>query len=487
MRGDVEKLYDASESLRFRLLFALGLLLGALKIAGLALLPSFVSQYLNPAPTKPEKVFRTSYLNGLRGVAALLVFVRHYTVPYQPLVELGYGQLYNDETYNGLMRLPFLRLLYDGPARAVFFLISGYVISMKPLKLIHNRCWEALFQSLAVSVFGRGMRLFLPPLLSTFVVMIAVQVHLYDFPYESYMTGLVPQHPDRMPTFWAQGLDWATFVVAELMNPWKWLTTASKYDSHLWTVPIQYKCTMILLTVILALARTRRRVRLSVVAVLFSYCIAVTRWDVALHLAGLFLAELDLIYQEPAAAIEDPLGQTLAIQPPKKTLSPFLWPGICIIGLYLGSFPRTILGDGALGFGHLSAITPRFKTWHAIAAILIVWALRNSSTLQAPFTSPVLLYLGKISFSLYLVHGPVLHMFGYAIVPFMWTLTGMEAGVGYQLGFFMGLLVLGPLVVWAADVFWRLVELPCMEVSGWVERRCFLPAESASYAVLGPG
>lgn len=474
---------------------ALGLLrflattcLGGSKTVALALLPSFAvacfprasshaAAHAPVAPGRKRSGRSTAYLDGLRGAAAWIVFVRHYTVAYQAHVELGYGQEFENETYAGILRLPILRLLYSGPLVQIFFVVSGYVLGLKPLKLMDERAWEALLHSLTVSVFGRGMRLFLPPLVSTFAVMLAVRMHWYDFPYHDYMRGRVPHHPERLPTFGAQLGNWLRFVAGELMNPWKWNTTASKYDSHLWTVPIQFKSAMILFVVILGLARARPRVRRSIVALLFSYCMFARRWDVAVHLGGLFLADMDASQH---ASEPDPA--------PKSTLSIIFWSSAFTLGLYLGSFPRQTLGAGALGYGYLAALTPWHKHWHSIAALLLVWSLSNAAFLRVPFTSRPLLYLGKISFALYIVHGPVLHTFGYAAAPFMWRfVTGSETEFQWQLGFALGLGALCPLVLWVADVFWRLVQMPCVELARAVERRCLMSPRESSYSLVGSG
>lgn len=58
------------------------------------LLPSFVSARLprrssTPANLKPQPLHRTAYLDGLRGVAALVVFLFHVSDTLQPLLTLS--------------------------------------------------------------------------------------------------------------------------------------------------------------------------------------------------------------------------------------------------------------------------------------------------------------------------------------------------------------------------------------------------------------
>lgn len=462
--------------------------LSASKTVALALLPSFIFGFA-PHAAPDRKRARIAHLDGLRGAAAWLVFVRHYTIAYQAQADLGYGQVFENEAYTGFMRLPFLRLLYAGPLVQIFFLVSGYVLALKPLMLIRERAWESLFHSMTVSVFGRGMRLFLPPLVSTFAVMLAVRMGWYGFAYREYMPGIVPEHPERLPTFGAQVGNWMLFVVGELMNPWKWNTTASKYDSHLWTIPIQFKSAMILFLAILGLARAHPRVRVSIVVLLISYYMVAKRWDVAVHFGGFLLADLDLNREDSTSFSTETVTAPLSPPPkPKNPISTIFWSAIFLLGLYLGSFPRHAIGASASdGFGFLASLSTWHKHWHTLAAILIAWSLSHAPILQSPFTSAPMLYLGKISFSLYIVHGPVLHMFGYAMAPFMWQFTGKETNFRFQLGFGLGLLVLSPLVVWVADTFWRMVQIPCAEFARWVEKKALMSDRIFGYGILGAG
>ena len=89
------------------------------------LLPSFVKNLWQPS--EPTKVPATAYLNGLRGVAAFIVFCQHLTTDYyvgEPL--LGYGSRPQDVW---ITQLPFIRLIYRGSFMiAIFFILSGYVL-----------------------------------------------------------------------------------------------------------------------------------------------------------------------------------------------------------------------------------------------------------------------------------------------------------------------------------------------------------------------
>lgn len=199
----------------------------------------------------------TAYMDGLRGMVSILVFVRHFNLPWQQHLDYGYGY----DGYNGLLRLPFLRLSFSGPLVPMFFILSGYVLSVKPFKLARKGSWEPLVLSLAGSVFRRGARLFLPPLISTFCVMILAHLGLFSFPYDE-MPGREPTYPPLIDGIGSQLLSWIGFVTTELTNPWRWDVGALRYGPHLWTIPLSFKGSLVVYLTCLALLRVRSGSRL---------------------------------------------------------------------------------------------------------------------------------------------------------------------------------------------------------------------------------
>lgn len=89
----------------------------------LFLLPSFVSSYFRPNTTaRPKPLHDTAYLDGLRGVAAFIVYLHHTQIMYSFDSLYGYGAV---EGANHILQLPFFKLLNAGPASvALFFVIS---------------------------------------------------------------------------------------------------------------------------------------------------------------------------------------------------------------------------------------------------------------------------------------------------------------------------------------------------------------------------
>jgi len=104
-----------------------------------ALKPSFLGRHRR----KPRTLYPTSYLDGLRGVAALFVVFNHYVAQYFPYITYGWMSGDGSDSVRGynnrLVQLPIIRAIYSGTFMVtIFFVISGYVLSHKALGETHH-------------------------------------------------------------------------------------------------------------------------------------------------------------------------------------------------------------------------------------------------------------------------------------------------------------------------------------------------------------
>ena len=414
------------------------------------LIPSFINQ------PKPTTIHPTTYLDGFRGLFSFLVFVRHYLLPWEAGLDTGYRQRDQEAYARSFVKLPIIRLLYSGPTVAIFFVVSGFVLSCKPLRLIRDGSHEKIFHHFASSIFRRALRLFIPPMITTLFVAFAVHFRLYRSPYED-MPGTTPRHPKVLGSMVFQLSDWTRFVFEDLTHPWTWKSPRSEYDSHLWTIPIQFRASMIVFLTLLGLAKTRVIVRSAILLALWVYSLQQGRWDVALFFAGILLSEINL---------ESRNWSSLRARLFSKV--------VFVSGLYIGSFPRLHgAGRATPGFVWMATLNQQPRFWQSLAATLLVGAMSKDALLQGIFNWSPLRYLGKISFSLYLVHGPLLHLFGYWFVSAFLGWTGKSSTSQYQSGVLLALVFLTPIVLWVADVFWQLVDRPCGNWVRRVESWCF--------------
>ena len=163
----------------------LGLLLGKTTVAMHRsvrfITPSFLTKGA-PSIDRP-----TDFLDGMRGFASFIVFVWHCVYPIYANPELGFWSNQGRANDHYFTQLPIIRLVYSGHVcMLLFFVISGFSISLKPLRLAREGAHEALFAALASAVLRRTSRLYLPCIAITFMVFLLVCLGGYN-----YATALV--------------------------------------------------------------------------------------------------------------------------------------------------------------------------------------------------------------------------------------------------------------------------------------------------------
>lgn len=426
------------------------------------LLSPFTPSFLD-RNAQPRKLHPTSYLDGLRGVAAFIVFVDHFAVPWFENLKYGYGS--SEENY-WLPQLPIVRLVYSGRASVgVFFVVSGYVLSSKPLQLIHASNHVALAATLSSAVLRRGMRLYFPIIAGTFFSMIVAGNGYYlNVPAQ---TATLPPSFD---TWEEQACHWV-YCTMELVFPFREVSLKTPfspaYNGHLWTIPVEFLGSIVVFVTLLGLGSLRTNSRLSIVAGLGFWSLSWGRWDTFLFLGGAVLAELNIISCEsnenlPFSTQEGTnrrlrFGLSSISSPSirfllrgRSKLKPML--NLCALGLslYLLSFtgdippivptstpnpdlttlptnpssdPYTIPEPPPPNHGTFYRTPPNLipasysDLWNgpelfilSLGSVLLVWCLSNSRGAQRPFEIRLAQYLGDISYSLYIIHGMIVFL-----------------------------------------------------------------------------
>lgn len=455
-----------------------------------ALLPSFVLSRLNGETSKPARLGPTSHLDGMRGLAAFFVFLCHLSYNCY-VITTGFGQGQPGEN-NNILQLPIIRLFYSGPPMVtIFFVISGYALSLKPLRQARSQQWDSLLTTLTSSTFRRGMRLFLPTTASTFLIMVMLRLGWYEGTREFanskiFLRNVLEHHPLRLDTLELQVRHWM-WTVFQFVHVWGWenFGGSTPYDVHLWTIPVEFRTSLVLFLTILGLAKTRSCLRLAMMMGIMWFTLRNDRWEMVLFFAGAFLAELDLIRgplsgSSVVVAGSPTLGPQPDFQTSKRTaLSSamrFIWVLLGVFALYLMSQPDLFF-ESTPGWIYLTTLIPewfsqKYRFYQCVGSVLFVWSVNNSTALQRPFNHPLTQYLGKISYALYLVHGPVIHIIGYRVEESMWYMTGWNTPMRYNMGFILASIIILPVTVWMADLFWRAIDIPCVKIARWVERKC---------------
>lgn len=429
----------------------------------------------------------TAYLDGLRGFAALLVYILHHEV-WAHDTGLSDRILENAFGYEGrfyFAQFPGIRIFFSGGhfSVAVFFVISGYVLSAKPLALLHSGDLVKLGDNLASALFRRWLRLYIPIIGTTFVYMVCVWlIHGAQTMYTPK-----PKFRDEFWNWYAE-LKNFSFVFRTGGEPWV------DYNLHAWTIPLEFKGSIAIYTSILAFSRCSRNARIWLqLGLIFYFLYIVDGWYCSCFMAGMLLVDIDLI------AERDQLPDWMTnLEPFKDTFFRILF----IIAIYLGGVPTFGLDianiRNAPGWYYLSFLRPQSvympKSFYLVfAGCFLVASTRRITWLRSFFELPFNQYLGKVSYAFYLVHGPILWTIGdriYAAVG--WTRHSHSVNVpawvnafrlprfgpvGLEFNFLCAHLVLLPLTLWLAKIVTNAFDEPAIKFARWLYEKLQAPEE----------
>ena len=405
---------------------------------------------------------RVLHLDGLRGFASLLVYWHHHQLWYHSAsrvtLELGFGFM---GEYH-LATFPGIRTFFTGGhfAVAVLFVISGYALASKPLRLIQSRDQRGLADHLASAIFRRWLRLYIPFVCTTFIFMSLCHV-------------LNVRNPGFQPLeSWAEDVQaWSSefrrfsFVFDEGRSPW------FSYNDHLWSIPVEFKGSMIIYTTSLATSRLSVRPRLlSLGGLVLYHLYAVDGWYAALFIGGMLLCYFHLIEQH-----ETQHGHHQATRYQRLVNYVLLFGGLYLAGVPHCT-PAEYLGQNR-GWYFLSLWKPEAMAdpkWFYLffASISVVAAVSRIPHLRDILKSSLFQHLGRISYALYLVHGPILWTLGNYVYEFSGKIV-LSGGwpLGLEPGFLLAHVILMPVTLCIASATTRGIDELSIAVSHNLYRR----------------
>ncbi|CAF9907789.1 hypothetical protein IMSHALPRED_006494 [Imshaugia aleurites] len=459
-----------------------------------ALLPSFVLGRLRASSSSrsPGHTRYTSALDGIRGLACIAVMNYHILWVYQPRVHYGYALTQEDLAIciqkpevvmrnDSFLQLPIIRLPFSATGSvSAFFIIAGFVLAYKPLALSRQGRWQDVLSTLASSTFRRGIRLYLPTVAASSFSFITFCLGWWQYRDvimswdQISSTELSEPTIARQRTLLLQILDWLQDL-SMMINNWNWAQRYPRYNVHLWTISSEYRASMVVFLTLPVYVMIRKPFRMIIFLLIIFYAYIFHRWEVALFLSGILLADMSQARQVRSEERSEASHQPIFLGP--RAPRPPIWRAILkhsILGLlltlalYTLSAPDFCL-DYTPGYRLLSRLRPqRFESefhlfYPSFGALLLVFLVSYNSPdwflNRYILNSSATQYFGRISFSLYVVHGPLLHIVGYRLFTLASSLAERDSLLAYSAGLCIAYGIFFALVVWTADVFWRVVDV----------------------------
>ena len=244
---------------------------------------------------------------------------------------------------------------------------------------------------------------------------------------------------------------------------------------------------MVFLT-ILMLSKSRLATRLIISTSVSIFCLYRAYWDLFLFLGGMALA--DCHHMRSAHGGKAPADHEIFLpSTPRHVSSRKRNISVCMNVFWLFNFVSMVwvlsipdVADGAdasIGFVTLVSWVPdQYRSpayvdmfWRSVGAVLLVLSIEHASFLQSIFTTDFAQYLGKISFSLYIVHGPVLYTFGISLVPGIIKLTGKETGFQITAAWVLAAVGILPVMFAMAHVTSKAIDENCVAFARWISEK----------------
>ncbi|MGE5458177.1 MAG: acyltransferase family protein [Methanococcaceae archaeon] len=380
---------------------------------------------------------KITYLDGLRGIAAINVMIMHFFIVLAPAMiysnrmpsHFGNLEQFFSNTPLGLIGAGNFSV-------CIFFVLSGYVLTYKYFKTRDNSI-------IISSAVRRYIRLFVPVFATVMLSFLLSSTGLFHYYIEAVMISGNNNYANYW-TFTPNIVDavkqavWGSFFAGD-----------GTYNPVLWTMTVEFYGSMLVFAMALLFGSQR------------------SRWTFYLAAAVLFFNYYYLAFIIGMVLADTFNNKTPAFKINNKIIL-FI---ILIFGLFLGSYPiGTVANNSLYGFLNNGVFQIPKMTYHIIGAGMIMYVLLNSRWLQNVFSSPVPVFLGKISYSLYLVHFLVISSFTCAL--FLALYPVLSYGAAVLISCASSLLLIMPF----SYLFYKYIDTAGVELSkivyNWLVKTC---------------
>lgn len=320
---------------------------------------------------------KIQYLDGLRGLAAFIVVIHHFILAFYPALFLGSGvQNHLGGKTENFMSGSFFNILYSGNfAVCIFFVMSGFVLS-------HKFFQQKSRKIITESAFKRYIRLVVPVAFSVFCAFLLMSFSLFYNQQASSLSGSY-----WLGSFWQFAPNFLdaskqTFIGAFFLNSFN-------YNVTLWTIAFEFVGSFLVFGFMFVFGKMKHR--------WLAYLAAIIIFFQGYYLAFI----LGMLLSDIVAHKKELFGKFDKYKIIRTVL--------LLSGLFLGSYPTGRGVDGTMYASMEKAyLVNSGVLYHILGAFLIMIVMLDSKRMQKMFSSRYLLFLGEISFAVYLLHFIVL-------------------------------------------------------------------------------
>lgn len=374
---------------------------------------------------------KIDYLESLRGVAALVVVFGHFLLGFYPALWWGLPeQVHTESGIELCIKGTPLTLVFNGSfSVAIFFVLSGFVLTYGYFKNPHARL------ALVPLAAKRYARLLLPIIASNAAIYLLLRSGQVYHGQASLATAST-----WLGSAWKTDTGFLRMLYESFYGVYFDKKSIS-LNGALWTMSYEFFGSLIVYLFIILFGRHRRRGWL--------YALAVIGFVNTYYLAFI----LGMVLSDLATREENVFT---------KVSHKGYFVGVLLLGLFLGAFPAEGSAQGTLYAGLTKLLNARRA--QIIGAALVMIALLNSRRLQTLFSKRPFLFLGRISFSLYVIHFALIGSIACSV--FLLALPVLPYHVAVAAAFLVAL----PTMFVVSHYMHRFVDQPGIDASQAVHR-----------------
>jgi len=381
-------------------------------------------------PAQESESQRLIQLDGLRGIAALTVVLSHITAGFRPQMYFGMEKGAAPTIQTWFATSPLFVFVSGSFAVYIFFVLSGYVISASA---------DRSRSSLLATAAGRVIRLSLPCAASLIFAGMLINFGMTSASGAANIVG--HWWIKQLPPIFDHPAPWRA-VLKDALG-WYYVTGESYFNGVIWTMK-------------------RELLGSLAIYIVFAF-VRSAGWRAAVNIlifAGLLFANIEPFYYVCFVA-----GSMLYLARSMIARIPsFIGAAALLAGLIVGGKPFFTPPEGAFYYWpyRLAAfVHGEMYIWPLGATLLVFGALVWRPAVRL-LGNPVARFLGRVSFSVYLVHFPLL----------LSVMTSLFVRWGFISNGAFAATVVGYLfVVYAIGcIFTILIDEPATRLSTWIKR-----------------
>ncbi len=364
-------------------------------------------------------MLKFNYLHGLRGIAAFIVVIGHYLLAFYPdFIQASFHPYQVSDPILKMFIYSPVRFFWSGELSVyIFFVLSSFVLSYKFFKYKDKSI-------LISSAVRRYIRLTVPILFTVFISWVIMVLHLYNNKEVGEFTGSI-----FLMSGWDFTPNFFTMIRQGLWDVYFNFDGNTSYNGVLWTMKIELFGSFMIFFFMYFFGNWSKRYILYGILV-----ISLLRSNYVAFVYGLMIS--DLYYSKYYQQV---INRKTAVT-------------LMVLGFILCIYNRF-------------AVPGLTRTAMMIGSFFMILSLTKLGWMQSILEKRVFIFLGNISFSLYLIHLLVLGSFSCFLYKYMFIM-----GVSHHSNVFITTVVSIPLILVISHLMYKHVDNAAIDLSRKFEK-----------------